>query len=88
MAGYVTRYTLAAVKESGLRTLAFAAQGRNTWATPDGAKERLEAIRASNKPAEIFDFFGADLAVVKVKCYAGHFDPVGIYFEESDIVSR
>ena len=85
---YVTRYTLAAVKESGLRTLAFPAQGRNTWATPEGAKERLEAIRASNKPAEIFDFFGADLAVVKVRCYANHFDPVGIYFEESDIVSR
>lgn len=85
---YVTRYTLAAVKESGMRRLMLATQGRYTWATPEGALEYLKVILSNNTPAVILEHYGADPAVVQVKCYADHFDPVGVWFEESDIITR
>ena len=85
---HVIRYAIAGVRKNGLRTMTSPHQGRNTWATTEEAQNLLKAVRENNRPQDIADVLGDDLAVVRVRCYPGHFDPMGIYFDESDIVSR
>lgn len=81
----VTRYVITHIPDnglmSGIRTLSFAAHGRNTYATMTEAAIALEEYRGPNglprvlSPAEV-----ATLAVMPCECWAGHFDPVGVYF--------
>jgi hypothetical protein len=78
----VTRYVLTYKPDNGMRTLAFAAQGRNTFATPEEAGEALElwsgpeGLPKAFSPSEV-----ASLEVRPCPCWPGHFDPCGIYFD-------
>ena len=69
----------------GTMVLAFAAQGRDTYATREEAESDLESVRNENSPNRIREVMGCDpsaLAVLPVKCWTGHFDPVGIYADD------
>lgn len=78
----VTRYVVTIVDKTGTRTLAFAAQGRNTYATPELAQAWIEACKANNHPESLKRFFAypESLEVRPVECYPGHFDPMTRYF--------
>jgi hypothetical protein len=81
----VTRYVLTYVNADGMRTLTGAAQGRNTFATREEAEQRLKATLdpSTNPPSLIHSVWGKNprFEVRPVQCYAGHFDPIGIYFD-------
>ena len=80
----VTRYVATVVNKDGTRTLMSPAQGRFTYATAEEAQEWLDAIMSNNAPDRIASIWGAhDLKpeVLPCECWAGHFDPVSIYFD-------
>ena len=85
---HVIRYAIAGVRKNGLRTMTSPHQGRNTFATPQEAADRLAALRSNNSNGLLESTCGRDLAVVRVHCYPVHFDPIGIFFTDADIVSR
>lgn len=76
----VTRYVVTHIGIDGLRTLTFGAQGRNTHATREEAQQRLEEFEPELRAKVLHD--KADtLEVRECECWAGHFDPCGIYFD-------
>jgi len=78
---YAIRYVLT-VREGNERRLAGAAQGRETYATREEAEAMRTAILRTNSPETLRQVYKDpdSLAVRPCKCWAGHFDPVGIYF--------
>ena len=79
---YVTRYVVTCLGRDGVRQLADPMQGRWTYATREEAQARIEALVANNHPERITGTMGTKLEVRECDCYPGHFDPVGIYFED------
>lgn len=78
----VTRYVVTHIGRGGLRTMAHAAQGRNTYAIPEEAQAWIDAAMKNNSLDRLNNLFGLPLEVRPCKCYAGHFDPVGVYFPD------
>lgn len=72
-------------KEGEPRVLSFAAQGRYTYATRGEAEKvrdvflRPEGLPRVLTPAEV-----ASVEVRSCECWAGHYDPVGIYFDDPE----
>ncbi len=84
----VIRFVITNVSsQTGLRTLSLAKQGRHTFESPELAHDALETFRG---PQGLPRVLTADevrsLAVCRCACYPGHHDPVGSYFEDSEIV--
>lgn len=80
----VTRFVVTYVDQrTGLRTLASACQGRYTYATAEEAGAYMLAMLSNNGPERIANIWGPDprFEVRPCACYPGHFDPVGIYFD-------
>jgi hypothetical protein len=77
----VTRYVVTHIGRNGLRTLAHAAQGRHTFETAQAAQEWIDAALAVNSGDTLASLYGLPLEVRPCECYAGHFDPVGVYFD-------
>jgi len=76
-----------------LRTLSRGAQGRYTYATAAEAQEWIRAAFSVNdrdnrdKLASIYGAAALDtFAVCRCRCWPGHFDPMGIYFDDEDVV--
>lgn len=88
----VTRYVVTYVDARvGLRTLANAMQGRFTYATREEAQAVLDALLSANSAERVAEIWGKGSAetfeVRSCECYAGHFDPVGCYFEHEPVRS-
>ena len=80
----VTRYVItmpAKDMPEGTRTLMSAAQGRNTFATPQEAQASLDSLLQNNRPALLKELELVDLMVQPCECYPDHFDPKGIWFD-------
>lgn len=81
----VTRYMVSLINRDGARVIMGPAQGRCTYATPEEAQAYLEAVTANNSTDNLAQVFGKQslgtFAVSPVECWAGHFDPVGIYIK-------
>lgn len=84
MTGYVTRYVATYINADGMRTLMTAQQGQYTYATPEEAQHWIDAVTANNSEELRRSVWGEhpQFAVRPCACYPGHFDPVGIYFDE------
>ena len=86
MSDTVTRYVVTYINRHGMRTLASPAQGRFTYDTAAEA-ERYRAVLSDMRKSVVKQVYGAEdprFEVRPCKCWAGHFDPVGVYFEDSD----
>lgn len=83
MSKTVIRYVPTFVGANGLRTLASPAQGRWTWATPEGAQAYIDAVLANTSFSTVLTIWGENprFEVRACQCWAGHFDPVGVYFD-------
>jgi hypothetical protein len=81
----VIRYVPTYIEKSGLRTLMFGAQGRNTFATPEEAQAAMDAVinNPHNSPETLRQLWGDNprFEVRPCKCWPVHFDPCGIYFD-------
>lgn len=79
----VIRYVVTHINKDGMRTLAHAQQGRNTYETPEAAQAWINAAKANNTVATLQSVYPNpdSLEVRPCECYPGHFDPKGIYFE-------
>lgn len=77
--GTVTRYVVTHLN-NGKRTLAHSALGRDTYATRAEAKAWITSARKANG-ARLGEILGEPLEVRACECWAGHFDPVSIYFD-------
>jgi hypothetical protein len=73
----VIRYVATRIDADGDRVLAYAAQGRNTFATPQEAQRWIDAVKRNNAASLNPD----TLEVRPCECYPKHFDPKGIYFD-------
>lgn len=83
----VTRYVPTFIGANGLRTLMLAAQGRHTFDTARDAERWIDAVRGHTSADTLRSIFGEDtFEVCACPCWPGHFDPCGVYFDESDIV--
>lgn len=71
-------------KLTGMITLAQGAQGRYTYETKQEAEDMIKSIMSNNVEATIKSVYGLPLVAREVDCWAGHFDPVRIYFEEEN----
>lgn len=82
----VTRYVATYINRDGMRALMRPAQGRNTYATPEEAQAWIDAVFTSgnNSADTLRSVWGDDprCEVRPCECYAGHFDPVGVYFND------
>lgn len=78
----VIRYVPTFVNQDGQRVMLGAKQGRNTHETPEAAEQYLQAVLSNNNREMLEGLFGdlSKLEVRPVECWAGHFDPIGIYF--------
>jgi hypothetical protein len=83
MADHVIRYVVTHINQDGMRTLCGPAQGRNTKETAAEAQDHLDAMMQNNRLEGnlLAGVYGLPLEVRPVKCYPGHFDPMGIYFD-------
>jgi hypothetical protein len=83
MTDTVTRYVPTFVGKDGLRTLMQPAQGRNTYATAFEAQTWIEEVLKNTSQDTIRQLYGEspDFEVRACQCHAGHFDPVGVYFD-------
>lgn len=87
MTDHVIRYVVTHINEDGMRTLCGPAQGRLTNATPEEAQVLLDNIIKNNRlemNGRIAGVYGLPLEVRPVKCYPGHFDPMGVFFNDED----
>lgn len=84
MSATVKRFVITHINRDGMRALASPQQGRYTYATREDAQKRLDAIIANTTVAMIKSVWGLPLQVRECECYAGHFDPVGIFFDDPD----
>lgn len=80
-----TRYVVTHIGKDGLRTLACAAQGRNTFETAAEARAHLSAMVRNNDPRMLAKLYGFPLQVRAVECWPGHFDPKGVYFDDAEV---
>jgi hypothetical protein len=79
----ITRYAITKVNKNGMRTLAFANQGRHHFDTEDAAYEMLRAITGTNSLETLHSVYG-DIKLMEVRpveCYE-HGDAIGIYFND------
>ncbi len=83
MENTVTRYVPTYVGKDGLRTLMTAQQGRHTFATAADAQSWIDAVTQNNSKDTLHSLWGKRprFAVRPCMCWAGHFDPVGVYFD-------
>ena len=81
---HVTRYVPTYINKDGLRTLMRPAQGRDTFPTREEAQLWLDAVAQNNSADHLRSIWGEDprFEVRACACWAAHFDPVGIYFDE------
>jgi hypothetical protein len=79
----VIRYVVTYVNADEQRTLASAAQGRNTHETRGEAQRRLDAMLENNSSTVLASVYGANprFEVRPCPCWPGHFDPKGVYFD-------
>lgn len=81
----VRRFVVTIAGRDGLRTLFDPAQGRFTYATREEAYDRLTAFARESRD-RIDDLYGVgactSMRVSECECWAGHFDPVGVYFDD------
>lgn len=77
----VTRYVVTHAGRDGMRTLAQAAQGQYTYATPEEAQRMVDAMMRNNSRETLESVYVLPLEVRACKCWPGHFDPVGVYFD-------
>jgi hypothetical protein len=77
----VTRYVVTHINKDGMRTLAQPCQGRYTYATTEEAQSVLDAMMQNNSLDTLKQFYGLPLEVRACECYAGHFDPVRVWFD-------
>lgn len=81
----VIRYVVTKVDKNGMRTLAMAAQGRNTYASAEEAQTWLDAMRNSpHNSAQTLQSVYGDVTKMEVRpceCWPVHFDPKGVYFD-------
>lgn len=79
----VTRYVVTYINSDGLRTILGPAQGRFTHATAEEAAVYMKAVVTNNPASTIAMLYGDNprFEVRPCKCWAGHFDPVSIYFD-------
>lgn len=84
--GTVTRYVPTFIDYKGMRKLMRSAQGRDTFATAAEAQAWLDAVTApgTNSPDTLLSVFGTHprFEVRACECWAGHFDPVGVFFDD------
>ncbi len=82
----VTRYVVTYINRDGMREMLGAKQGRHTYATEREANDYLKTMKANNDLAMMERLYGpiGSLAVRPCECWPGHFDPVGIYFDDPD----
>lgn len=83
----VTRYVITYVPERGpmcgIRTLALPRQGRYTWLMHADAEHNLELFsQPQGLPRVLSTGELKTLRVDACECWAGHFDPCGVYFDE------
>lgn len=85
---FVIRYVVTHVNRDGMRTLTMAAQGRNTFETPEKAQEMVDALIQNNGDWKLSDVFGDQVLgtfeVRACECWPGHFDPKGIWFDSAE----
>ncbi len=77
----VKRYVVTHINKDGMRTLASAQQGRNTYATQEEAQKHLDAMLSNNSMDTLRSVYGFPLEVRECECYPNHFDPIGIWFD-------
>jgi hypothetical protein len=67
----ITRYAITKVDSSGMRTLAFANQGRYHFDTEEAAYEMLRAITSTNSLETLHSVYGdiRKMEVRPVECY-------------------
>jgi hypothetical protein len=90
MTEHVIRYVVTHIGKHGMRTLCGPAQGRFTKETAEAAQSLLEDMMKNNRmEGELLaGVYGLPLEVRPVKCYPGHFDPMGIYFDTEDALEK
>lgn len=81
----VERWVITFVNDKGMRGLAQPAQGRYTYVTEREAESRLAAILDNASPTTIRQIWGEDprFKIRKCECHDNHFDPIGVWFEET-----
>lgn len=79
----VNRWVPTYINSQGLRTLINGAQGRNTFPSKRAAERYLRQVLKNNSAGTIASTWGSDpkFEVRPVECWAGPFDPCGIYFD-------
>jgi hypothetical protein len=81
----VERWAITNVYRDGERKLTFPCQGRYTEATEAEALASLAALLENNTAERLASVFGPQaigtFKASRVECWAGHFDPVGIYWQ-------
>lgn len=87
MTDHVIRYVVTHIGKDGLRTLCGPAQGRITKEKPEDAQQLLDSMMQNNRMVgdRLAGVYGLPLEVRPVKCYPGHFDPMGVYFDLTNI---
>ncbi len=76
---HVVRYIVTHIGRHGMRVMAHAAQGRNTYATAEAAQAWIDAAMANNSTDSLNQVYGMPLEVRAVPCWPVHFDPKTIY---------
>lgn len=89
MAGGVTRYVVTHFGRDGLRVLSFPAQGRYTFATRAEAEAAMAALLdVEHNGNDLASVYGpqavGSFEVRTCECWPGHFDPKGIYFDNTE----
>lgn len=81
MEDFVIRYVVTVPCKDGVgRTLMHPCQGRYTYATQEEAQAWIDGYMANNSQRTL-DEFGRDLQARPCRCYPGHFDPQGVWFD-------
>lgn len=80
----VKRWVLTHLDKFGDRVVMSPVQGRYTYETREEAQVRLDNMLKNTSGDTLLQVFGKkpDFRVDCVSCWAGHFDPVGIYVND------
>lgn len=80
----ICRYVPTYVNRDGMRTLMRAAQGRNTFATAQEAREWINAVTDNNTSDRLREIWGENpqFAVRECPCWPVHFDPKTVWFDK------
>lgn len=79
-----TRHVITHRNRDGMRTLTFAAQGRNTYGTPEEAGAALAAFLLNSEDTLIQVHGPQSRGTFEVRpceCWPGHNDPKGVWFD-------